>query len=306
MAWNPESILDNHLLETLAAAIRTQLDEIAAMTDANLIITNAKVSPTADIVDTKLHQITTPGKVSGAAFTLLASVPGGAGLIPIANIPNIPGSKLTTLASIASAAGFIPIANIPSTVVKTSGNQTIADVKTFTSIPVLPAVDPTSGNQATRKDYVDGVKIKYVKVSDQVASGVAAQANATGTWTTKRINTENHDDGSLCSIASNQITLAAGTYFCRIASPVHYEAGHHQARLRNITDTETALIGSSEYQHTDHDRGTQCSIITGQFTIAVETVFEVQHYKAGGTAWGFPADFGEDEVYTVAEFWKVS
>jgi hypothetical protein len=34
-------------------------------------------------------------------------------------------------------------------------NQTIAGVKTFSSIPVLPASDPTTSNQATRKSYVD-------------------------------------------------------------------------------------------------------------------------------------------------------
>jgi len=36
-----------------------------------------------------------------------------------------------------------------------SGDQTIAGVKTFSSIPVLPSSDPTSDNQATRKKYVD-------------------------------------------------------------------------------------------------------------------------------------------------------
>lgn len=39
--------------------------------------------------------------------------------------------------------------------VKTTGDQTIAGVKTFTSIPVLPASDPTTDNQAARKKYVD-------------------------------------------------------------------------------------------------------------------------------------------------------
>ena len=33
--------------------------------------------------------------------------------------------------------------------------QTIAGVKTFSSIPVLPASDPTTSNQAARKAYVD-------------------------------------------------------------------------------------------------------------------------------------------------------
>lgn len=39
--------------------------------------------------------------------------------------------------------------------VKDVDAQTIGGVKTFTSIPVLPASDPTTSNQATRKAYVD-------------------------------------------------------------------------------------------------------------------------------------------------------
>lgn len=39
--------------------------------------------------------------------------------------------------------------------VKKTGDQSVAGVKTFTSIPVLPASNPTTDNQATRKAYVD-------------------------------------------------------------------------------------------------------------------------------------------------------
>lgn len=36
-------------------------------------------------------------------------------------------------------------------------NQTIAWIKTFSSIPVLPASDPTTDNQLCRKSYVDAL-----------------------------------------------------------------------------------------------------------------------------------------------------
>jgi len=39
--------------------------------------------------------------------------------------------------------------------VKLTTNETIAGIKTFTSVPVLPASDPTTANQAVRKSYVD-------------------------------------------------------------------------------------------------------------------------------------------------------
>lgn len=54
--------------------------------DYNGNITNANISGSAAISDSKLAQVTTAGKVSGAALTSLSSVPSGAGLIPVANI----------------------------------------------------------------------------------------------------------------------------------------------------------------------------------------------------------------------------
>ncbi len=47
--------------------------------------------------------------------------------------------------------------------VKTSGDQTVNGIKTFGSIPVLPASDPTTDNQSARKAYVDG-KVQTKKV----------------------------------------------------------------------------------------------------------------------------------------------
>ena len=49
-------------------------------------ILNADINASAAIVDTKLAQITTASKVHGTAITGLASVPSGAGILPIANI----------------------------------------------------------------------------------------------------------------------------------------------------------------------------------------------------------------------------
>ncbi len=55
--------------------------------DYNGNITNANISGTAAISDSKLAQITTSSKVAGDALTLLANIPSGAGIIPIGNLP---------------------------------------------------------------------------------------------------------------------------------------------------------------------------------------------------------------------------
>lgn len=53
------------------------------------IIINADINASAAIADSKLAQITTASKVSGAALTSLASIPSGAGVIPSANVPSV-------------------------------------------------------------------------------------------------------------------------------------------------------------------------------------------------------------------------
>lgn len=62
-----------------------------------------------------------------------------------------------TLTAALLNAEFSAIESAWSGIVVTTGAQTIAGVKTFTSIPVLPSSDPTADNHAVRKYYVDHV-----------------------------------------------------------------------------------------------------------------------------------------------------
>jgi len=59
-------------------------------------IENANIKSNAAIADTKLAQIATAGKVSGAALTSLNSIPSGGGTIPIANIPYLDEDDMST------------------------------------------------------------------------------------------------------------------------------------------------------------------------------------------------------------------
>ena len=64
------------------------LVDTASATVSNIV--NADIDSAAAIADSKLAAITTAAKVSGAAITLLTSVPSGAGILP--NINNIGGA----------------------------------------------------------------------------------------------------------------------------------------------------------------------------------------------------------------------
>ena len=146
----------------------------------------------------------------------------------------------------------------------------------------------------------------YLEYLDEKAAGTDGGGFTSGAWQTRTLNTEKFDTGNHGSLASNQITLAAGTYEADITCPAGVVADH-QARLYNITDAATALVGTSEYTGTGNTTYTR-SRVTGRFTIGSSKVFEVQHRCTTTKAtdgFGNAANFGEVEVYTVARFWKV-
>lgn len=146
----------------------------------------------------------------------------------------------------------------------------------------------------------------YIEIRDQRAAGTSAGTFTSGSWQIRAINNEHADVGDFVGVATNQITVAAGTYVVDIACPAHM-VGRHQARLRNITDGVTTLVGSSE-NSAAADSVSSVSRITGRFTIASAKTFEIQHQCSATRAtdgFGLAANFGETEIYTVARFWKV-
>lgn len=72
---------------TTIASADVNTNESTIYADYNGNITNANISATAAIVDTKLAQIATASKVSGTALTNMASIPSAAGVIPAVNLP---------------------------------------------------------------------------------------------------------------------------------------------------------------------------------------------------------------------------
>ena len=70
--------------------------------------------------------------------------------------------------------GSTQLQNLALRQVLEDGAQDIYGVKTFDDIPVLPASNPTSDNQATRKAYVDGLVSQTYDVEDTDAADVAA------------------------------------------------------------------------------------------------------------------------------------
>jgi hypothetical protein len=147
-----------------------------------------------------------------------------------------------------------------------------------------------------------------VIVEDQKAQNTAGGTATSGAWRTRDLNTLVRNNGTLASLATNQITLPAGTYFIRWSAPGLY-IGVHQTRLRNITDSTTDGVGSSEF----NQAGGVVAVQTSSFgstviTIAGTKVFELQHQVATSFAtegFGRASNF-TTEVYARVEITKVA
>jgi hypothetical protein len=67
-----------------------------------------------------------------------------------------------------------------SSVVSNTGDETVGGVKTFSSIPVAPASDPTTSNQLARKAYVDSVAGAGVSWGSSASSLTFGQSPSAG------------------------------------------------------------------------------------------------------------------------------
>ena len=93
--------------------------------------------------------------------------------------------------------------------VYTTGNQTIAGVKTFGSIPVLPASDPTTDNQAARKAYVDNQIANHDSQHDDEIKKIAYPV---GSFYIQFPDANSNDDATAFPTSKRPATLFGGTW----------------------------------------------------------------------------------------------
>lgn len=169
-------------------------------------------------------------------------------------------------------------------------------------VTTLEGAALTLASQAEAEAGTDNVK--YMS-SLRVAQAIAALGDLTflhvrdektantdgGTFTqaadqTRVLNTAVTNTITGASLATNQITLPAGTYAIFASAPAH-NVDEHRAWLYNTTDAATTILGSSERSDGLADI-TTTSWVVGLFTIAAQKVFELRHRCTNtGTTTGF-------------------
>ena len=111
---------------------------------------------------------------------------------------------------------------------------------------------------------------------DEKTQNTAGGTFTSGAWQTRVLQTQPVNVGSHCTLTSNQFVLDAGTYEIFASAPA-FQVLAHQARLQNITDTATTIIGTGEYAGGSPNLVNTASLVIGEFTIAAQKTFELQH-----------------------------
>ena len=143
--------------------------------------------------------------------------------------------------------------------------------------------------------YTDPPTGTVCTVKDVKSPGTNGGSFTAGTWVTRDLNTV---DGSIpfITLASNQITIAPGSYIIHIKVPA-FNVGNHQIKLRNIT-ANTYTLGTSAISS---NNVTGISEIHEFLAYNVSTVLDIQHicYITNSVGLGCATGFAVSEVYTL-------
>lgn len=129
----------------------------------------------------------------------------------------------------------------------------------------------------------------YLLYTHEVAENVNGGIFAKDAWRTAPFNTEKVDTANLGSLASNQITLAAGSYLVNALSFVTTTNYGVKSRFWNVTDS--AIVAGVAALTSNWIAGTgsiELIQFVGKFTITATKVLALQHY----CIFDYPTDVG--------------
>ena len=156
----------------------------------------------------------------------------------------------------------------------------------------LPAVDASAlVNTPRAPDFI---------AEDQKPLGTSGGSSTATGFDARTLNTVVRNVIAGASLATNQVTLPAGTYVASFWGPNGATLGRFQARLYNVTDSAVIFVGSSE-------NASGNSMGTGVFTLAGSKTIRLEQYCSSMNANGFGAPANQGiEVYARLHVWKIS
>jgi hypothetical protein len=217
-------------------------------------------------------------------------------------------TKLATTAFVAAAlASGVTSLGGQSGALTLLGGALAGAVLTVLRYDAAQALTAAQQKQA-RANLGASIGIPDVIIEDQKPTGTDAGAATTGSYLTRTLNTFVRNNGSIASLASNQFTLPAGTYYIRWSAP-GFATDRHQTRLQNVTDGAAVAYGA-----TSQAAQSVGNVIRSEggtvVTIAASKTFELQHRfetasATYGQGRGSPFGVGV-EVYARVEIMALS
>lgn len=140
--------------------------------------------------------------------------------------------------------------------------------------------------------------LEMMIVEDQKASGTAAGASVVGI-NTRTLNTVVYNGISGASLASNQVTLPAGTYRIQASAPMQ-QSQNSQLLLKNVSDATYAKTGKYNHSSTTASYGSTESTLDCVVTIPSQKTFQLDHWISNAQAtFGLGAVVSSASGYTV-------
>ena len=180
----------------------------------------------------------------------------------------------------------------------------------------LQAPSSSSNNRVfTLPDIADGTIAttatagkfaSYAIICDQKAYNADGGTFTANTVTTRDLNTEISDADGIVSIAGNEFTLQAGSYFIRASAPAFFTQ-RHVAWLVNETDGTVVQYGTAELAEPVNGNVSR-SFISARVTISGAKDFRIKHIgelTKSTNGLGVKNNFsGTNSIYTIVEIFK--
>lgn len=231
---------------------------------------------------------------------------------------------ITGLGGPITSFGTAPQAGAERTLIFDSTGVVLTYNATSLLLPSLANITTVAGDRAIVRADTTGnmIVVDYVRASgqpvvglgvaphfiaeDQKPSGTAGGTSIAGV-NTRTLNTVLRNVGGYATLASNQVTLTAGTYYITASAPT-LQAGTKVLYLYNITDSANALWGAAGNEGVGANYSGSLSSVSGVVTIASTKTFELRQSIQSALAaqgLGIPLSLGVNEAFAHIEITKV-
>jgi hypothetical protein len=144
-----------------------------------------------------------------------------------------------------------------------------------------------------------GGNLGELYVVDEKSAGTDSGDFNSGAWRQRDLNTIKFDTGSnVVGVASDQVTLKAGTYSCEISAPA-YKVEQHVIRLYDVTGASVIATGTPTLSNSSTGGSQTRSKIRTVFTLGVDSALQIEHRcdtSRSDEGFGYPTNFSA-EVY---------